>query len=244
MTKTVIEHALALAGRGVPVFPCRQNKQPYIKGGFHNASTDADIIRAWWQQCPDALVGVPAGAKFVVLDLDLQHVEAQAWYANANLPLTRTHVTRSSGRHLLFKPHADFKNSAGKICHGVDTRGSGGYVIWWPAHGFDVMHGGKIADLPEWLIPKMAKPEPVRRTSPRVMRDNEFVPILAFMMRATNGERNCSLYWGACRLAEHVRNGQLSEAEMVELVTGAAARVGLDHSEAKSTAFSALRSIR
>jgi hypothetical protein len=106
------------------------------------------------------------------------------------------------------------------------------------------MHGGKIADLPECLIPKMAKPEPVRRASPHVMRDNEFVPILAFMMRATNGERNCSLYWGACRLAEHVRDGQLSEAEMVELVTGAAARVGLDHGEAKSTALSALRTIR
>jgi hypothetical protein len=244
MTKSVIEHALALAGRGVRVFPCRQDKKPYIKNNLENASTDADIIRAWWQQYPDALVGVPAGAKFVVLDLDLQHVEAQAWYGNANLPLTRTHVTRSGGRHLLFKPHADFKNSAGKICHGVDTRGGGGYIIWWPAHGFDVMHGGKIADLPEWLIPKMAKPEPVRRTSPRVMRDNEFVPILAFMMRATNGERNCSLYWGACRLAEHVRDGQLSEAEMVELVTGAAARIGLDNSEAKSTALSALRTIR
>jgi hypothetical protein len=45
-------------------------------------------------------------------------------------------------------------------------------------------------------------------------------------------------------LAEHVRDGQLSEAEMVELVTGAAARVGLDHGEAKSTALSALRTIR
>jgi hypothetical protein len=190
------------------------------------------------------LVGVPAGAKFVVLDLDLQYPEAQAWYTNANLPLTRTHVTRSGGRHLFFRPHPDFKNSAGKICHGVDTRGTGGYIIWWPAHGFEALHRGNVADLPEWLIPKMAKPALVRRGSPRVMRDNEFVPILAFMMRATNGERNCSLYWGACRLAEHVREGLLSEAEMIELVTGVAARVGLDSGEAKSTALSALRTIR
>jgi hypothetical protein len=248
MPKTVSEHALALAGRGVSVFPCRQDKKPYIKRGFHNASTDADAIRAWWEKFPDALIGVPVGAKFVVLDLDLQYPEAQGWYSTANLPLTRTHVTRSGGRHLLFRPHCDFKNSAGKICHGVDTRGTGGYIIWWPAHGFEALHRGNVADVPEWLIKQMAKPKPsLNRPTPkprRAMTDNEFVPILAFMMRATNGERNCSLYWGACRLAEHVRNGQLSETEMIELVTGAAARVGLDHGEAKSTALSALRTIR
>jgi hypothetical protein len=61
--KTVIEHALALAGRGLPVFPCRQDKKPYIKGGFHNASTDSDAIRAWWEKFPDALIGVPVGLK-------------------------------------------------------------------------------------------------------------------------------------------------------------------------------------
>ena len=203
MPKTVIDHALGLAARGVPVFPCREDKKPHTKSGFKDASTDAEAIRAWWGKYPDAIVGVPVGDKFVVLDLDLQHVEAQAWYSHANLPLTRAHITRSGGRHLFFKPHPDFKNSAGKICRGVDTRGSGGYIVWWPAHGFDVMHGGNLVDAPEWLISKLAKPEARRIRQPlRPMRYSEFVAILAFMMRATNGERNCSLYWGACRLAE------------------------------------------
>jgi hypothetical protein len=248
MPKTVIDHALALAGRGLLVFPCRQDKKPYTKHGFNDAATDADVIRAWWEKFPDALIGIPVGAKFVVLDLDLQYTEAQAWYSNANLPLTRTHVTRSGGRHLLFRPHCDFKNSAGKICRGVDTRGAGGYIIWWPAHGFDALHRGHAEHVPEWLIKQIAKPRPSPfRPEPnhrRRMADGKFVPILAFMLRATNGERNCSLYWGACRLAEHVRDGQLSETEMIELVTGAAARVGLDHSEARTTALSALRTIR
>ena len=245
MTKTVIDRALALAGRGVPVFPCKQDKKPHTGRGFKDASTDADAIHAWWGKYPDALIGVPVGDKFVVLDLDLQHVEAQGWYSYANLPLTRAHVTRSDGRHLLFKPHPDFKNSAGKIARGVDTRGSGGYIIWWPAHGHEVLHGGALAEVPPWLLTKLVRPEPPAiRRQPHEMRDGDFVPIVRFMMRAENGERNCSLYWGACRLAEHVRDGQLSEGDMVDLVIETAMRVGLDHIEAKSTALSALRTIR
>ena len=110
-----LKAALALAERGISVFPCQpDNKKPYTMRGFKDAVTDPAAIEAWWKQWPDALVGVPAGHKFVALDLDLQHREAQSWYAHANLPLTRAHVTRSSGRHLLFKPREDFKTAPGR----------------------------------------------------------------------------------------------------------------------------------
>jgi hypothetical protein len=144
----------------------------------------------------------------------------------------------------LFKPHPDFKNTAGKICRGIDTRGHGGYIIWWPAHGFGVLDGGTIAEMPVWLISKLARPEPrqILRRLP-AMRDGEFVPILRFMMQAQNGERNCCVFWGACRLAEHVRDGQLSRDDMIALTVGAAARTGLEQREAMITALSALRTI-
>ena len=91
--------ALRLASRGHSVFPCiPETKAPLIAGGFKNATTDAKIIKNWWHQRQDALIGVPTGHKFVVIDADLQHSEAVQWYGRANLPLTRTHATRSGGR--------------------------------------------------------------------------------------------------------------------------------------------------
>ena len=237
--------ALSLAKREIPVFPCRaDNKKPYTACGFKDAVTDPAIIEGWWKQWPDALIGVPSGHKFVVLDLDLQHPEAQNWYAHANLPLTRMHITRSGGRHVFFKPRDDFKNSAGKIERGVDTRGTGGYIIWWPAHGFDVMHSGALAEVPTWLMSRL-NPAPPRvvptSPRPRLRNDKDLEPLIRVIAQARNGERNCSTFWAACRLAEHVRSGQVSAGDMIGIVIEAAGRAGLDHGEARQIANSALR---
>jgi Bifunctional DNA primase/polymerase, N-terminal len=180
-----------------------------------------------------------------VLDLDLQYPEAQSWYAHANLPLTRTHVTRSGGRHLLFKPRENFKNSAGKIEHGVDTRGIGGYIIWWPAHGFDVMHGGALAEVPEWVMRKLNPPQPVITPQPRqsLRSDKDLEPLIRVIAQARNGERNCATFWAACRLAEHVQSGQVGRDDMVAIVIESAGRAGLPHAEARAIANSALRKV-
>src|SRR5262249_26631794 len=121
-------HALKLAREGVPVFPCKEDKRPFTARGFKDASCDADLVHKWWTDWPDALIGVPTGERFIVLDVDCaKHFEAAQWYGKANLPATRTHVTRSGGRHLLFRPDSRIGNSASKICKGVDVRGRGGH---------------------------------------------------------------------------------------------------------------------
>jgi Bifunctional DNA primase/polymerase, N-terminal/AAA domain len=151
--------ALKLA-RKVPVFPCDNDKTPLTANGFKDASADPKTIEAWSKKYPHALIGVPTGERFVVIDIDLQHEDARQWYEEnkSRLPLTRTHVTRSGGRHLLFKPNPGIGCSAGKLGPHIDTRGNGGYVIWWPADGFEVTHGDVLADAPDWIVEALRPP--------------------------------------------------------------------------------------
>jgi hypothetical protein len=238
---TPIEHALRLASRGIGVFPCRPDKRPYTASGFKDASIDATTIEAWWRERPDALVGVPTGAKFVVLDLDLQHPEAQQFYAGANLPITRAHRTRSGGRHLLFKPHNEFRCSAGKLWKHVDTRGAGGFVIWWPCIDLEVRHAMVLAKVPDWIIRRLNPPVPPPRPSTPISLErarNKVAGIVRTVAGASEGERNHLTYWGARRLAEMTELGQ---GEAIEIIAEAASRAGLPYSEAVRTARSAFR---
>jgi hypothetical protein len=243
-----LAHALHLARRNTACFPCREDKRPACPHGFKDATVDEGHLKELWRQFSGTLVGVPAGDKFVVLDLDLQHPEAQRWLEQADLPPTRTHVTRSGGRHLFFQPHADVKCSAGKIAHGVDTRGAGGFIIWWPANGLDVQHAQVLAPTPDWIVASLNPPTSnVVRFPPQPSPLNRCHAKLAGVLRtiatAREGKRNSITFWGACRLAEMVIAGTLPRDHAAALVVEAASRAGLSRSEALRTTQSAFRGI-
>jgi hypothetical protein len=240
--------ALKLAHRGIPVFPCNPaDKRPLTKAGFKDATCDPDIVRLWWTERSDALIGVPTGDKFVVVDLDLQHVEALQWLEQNRhrLPLTRTHSTRSGGKHYLFAPNDAVKCSAGKLGPHVDTRGHGGYVIWWPACGLEVLHAKVLAPVPEWILealnPKPIIPAVTTRVSASPSRKRD--GIIRTIVSARNGERNTVGFWGACRLAEMVQRGEMSRDDAIAITIEAASRTGLTRAEAMALTKSALRKI-
>jgi Bifunctional DNA primase/polymerase, N-terminal len=230
--------ALALARRALPVFPCGDNKQPRIPGGFKSASTDADRIRAWWHCWPGALIGVPTGIKFIVIDLDLQHAEARQWLdANRHrLPVTRTHRTRSGGLHLLFAPRPDIKCTAGKLHPHVDTRGAGGFIIWWPSEGLEVLHGDVLAEVPAWIIQALEpKPLPAPARSRLDAGGAWLRGLVRVVAGAPEGQRNGALFWAACRAGEAVNAGKTSREWISQVLIEAAARAGLAAAEAQRT---------
>lgn len=170
--------AIVRVAEYVPVFPCRRDiesietkhgtvlrkaKSPYTLRGFQDATQDPDTIRAWWNQRPTALVGVPTGSLtgFVVLDYDSYKAspEANAWVEEHTdiLMTTRCHTTLGGGRHYIFRaaPNTRYQSGtdlllSGAVRKGIDLRAEGGYIIWWPLHG-GVKQGDPVR-LPTGLI--------------------------------------------------------------------------------------------
>jgi len=132
---------------GLPRFPAYQNKHPACGSWPRDARVGATIPTG-------LLTAVPTGAAsgLAVLDVDLAGL---GWFRGQHnrMPATRTHHTRSGGRHLVFRHREGLRNSQSAIAPGVDVRAEGGYVIWWPQKGLAVEHDGVIAEWPDWLVP-------------------------------------------------------------------------------------------
>jgi len=130
----------------LPRFPCRaSDKAPLTKHGFYDAALDVD--HSSWP-----LVGVPTGAVsgFDVLDIDPRN-GGHFWLAQHidRIPATRVHHTRGGGHHYLFRHAGAWLKK--EIAPGVELKGNGGYVIWWPRQGLP-FEDRSIAEWPGWLL--------------------------------------------------------------------------------------------
>jgi hypothetical protein len=82
--KTQGEAAEVYARYGIPVIPCnwKPNKDGAIKkypllgeGGLYLATTDPAQIQKWWNQWPEALIGVPMGRRVGIWAVDADSKE-------------------------------------------------------------------------------------------------------------------------------------------------------------------------
>ena len=248
---TALARALKLADWGLPVFPCAATKRPTCPHGFKEATRDATAVRALWRDHPGPLIGVPTGAAtgIFVLDADTaKHVTAAEWIERhaPYLPETRSHRTRSGGLHLLFKHRGGLRNTQARLALGVDTRGDGGFILWWPAA---IEHGhyrAPLAEIPDWLLEALTPPKP--ETKPALQRPRtpdaakaKIEGIVGAVAAATEGQRNSLAYWGACRLAELAKQAVMSQADAVALAVEAGRQAGLSPKEAQRTVASAFR---
>lgn len=127
-----LEAALAYAAHGWPVLPVR-GKIPLTEHGVLDATTDADVVRAWYARWPDASVGIATGggSGLVVIDLDGPEGEAAAAEFGA-LSEPTLEVRTARGRHR-YHPAPDFAVGNRSLAPHLDVRGDGGYVVAPPS---------------------------------------------------------------------------------------------------------------
>lgn len=188
------EAALAYASRGWKVLPLHSvingrcscgnplcdshGKHPHIKKNWPDVATDDPFqIEEWWEDWPDANIGILTGAAsgIFVLDVDVKpDKDGEASLAalekeQGPLPPTVMAHTGSRGRHLFFKypQRGEIGNSVSRIGPGLDIRGDNGYVVappsghisggvysWYEGHLPDDV---AIADAPTWLLEDIQK---------------------------------------------------------------------------------------
>jgi hypothetical protein len=253
--RMALEQALELAAQGIPVFPCLANKKPACRHGFKQATSTPIEVEELWRASPGVRIGVPTGeaSGLFCLDVDTaRHPEAVQWHERfaQQLPQTRLHKTESGGWHYLFQHHKGLRCTSSKIERGIDTRGDGGYIIWWPAHVVSIEHRFMpAAPVPDWLVEAL-NPKPVHTlsyyASPQRFADapRRLEGILTKIAEAREGERNAITFWGACRIGEMVLTGELNGgdgARAFDALREAAQRTGLHPSEIRRTIESALR---
>jgi hypothetical protein len=252
---SALHHALRLAEAGIPVFACNADKRPVTARGFHDASADTDAVREMFGKPGAVLVAIPTGAASGVVVLDGDRKAAadgvatlRRWTQTGRLPKTRVHTTRRGGVHLLFRhdPAHPLKCGVSKLAPAVDTRGCGGYAIWWPAAGGAVLHEmplARLPGLPGWVADAVA-PVTLRRELPALDplagAEARLAAVVRKVATAAEGERNSLLFWGACRCAEMVAAGALDAGTASAVLATAARHIGLSEREAGATIRSGL----
>jgi len=276
--------ALDLAARGIRVFPCRWEDGPPGSDGHPQwrakspmprvkwtvqATTDIEIINAWWLAAPLALVGMPLEQlNMVVLDPDRHPGGPDGVAAIDGMAQTYPgllegpYVKTPQGLHYFFlQPTPRLGNAQGSLPPGINVRGDGGYVI---------APGSQLPDGKTWqLIGNLASarqmPRPIidmingdpggfRGTASETKSEDasyEDIPRQAAYLAAVcknaydkvagaqPGNRNNMLNIQAVKLGHFVPRF-LTEREAVHVLTEAAIAAGLDDAEIGPTIRSGL----
>jgi hypothetical protein len=242
----LLNAALRRAAAGHPVFPCvPDGKRPLTTHGLLDASTDPDQIRTWWKRTPTANLAVPTGtASYDVLDVDIR--PAGSGYPAFNRLIRvgildgHSHVilTPSGGMHAYFTGTAQPSSRLPKEL--LDFKASGGYVLAPPSvvggRPYELVRRTRGPHLPlDWervldhLAPLRTRTQPARRTLAKGIE-----PLVSWVSRLPEGQRNAGTFWAACRAVEQGIND-------LRPIVDAAVSAGLPHAEAARTVRSAIR---
>lgn len=148
--RTLVDAALWYAELGYRVFPCVPNeKRPMTPHGCLDATVDTEQVGAWWEEWPEANIGLATDGLLVV---DIDGADNPWPGTERQLDLARGPVARTprgGTHHYHRQPGGDvhpsdrtvgavaqgagWRNTTSKLAPLVDTRANGGYVLAPPS---------------------------------------------------------------------------------------------------------------
>jgi len=174
MNNFLLTAALEYAQAGYSVFPCLpRGKKPILSNGFHGATKDTALIRAWWDKYPNANIGMPTGEinGLVVIDVD-QGGQDTLNGKGLTIPEGIEQTTPHGSHHLFKHPGHHVRSAtgnnigeAGATFDHVDSRADGGYIIVAPSinnegdsYTWEIpLLEEELTPAPEWWIEALQK---------------------------------------------------------------------------------------
>jgi len=243
------------------VFPVKAgSKIPLTEHGVKDATREHPKIANWWDRWPDANVGVATGRPSGIYVIDLDGLLGRYTWAHLATAYgtrpTLEQATPGGGTHLVYRlpPERDLPNTAKRLGEGIDTRGTGGYILAAPSlHPNGKRYrwtGGAIALLPGWIASAMraATRPPGIHQAPKYRDDDlgtryglgALAKIEAELAAANEGERNNSLNVAAYSVGRLVAAGEL-HVDARHRIAHVAREIGLPDEEIEGTIRSGLQ---
>lgn len=248
MTGGLVDAALELARSGRAVFPCGYDKRPRTPNGFHDATTDEQVIRSWrWE----GLIGAVLDPGTIVVDVDPRNggdkTIALLRGEGKTFRPTLTVETGGGGQHIYLRVPEDV-TLRWKLGSGIDIKRAGkGYVIVPPSEGYREISPGPIDEAPGWLLDELRVDVVDTRSDapsePKFFRheDGTAYGLAALqgevgrLLTAREGGRNDALNRAAFSIAGLAAGGEVSWERAIGDLDLAAERMGLDPGEAANT---------
>jgi hypothetical protein len=251
--------ALAYAEIGYAVFPLAPGTKVPGMGsrGVRDATRDFAQIDRWWTKTPAANIGIACGQESGIVVVDVDHkmgvspglsnwaklIEEQC-QVGLRGPVA---VTPSGGLHLVFAFDARVTNTVGRIAGGIDTRGSGGYIVAAPSvingQAYCWKSSPRLArsPVPEWVAERCLARQHVlhqKAETRRSANQKNFNPIglISAVRMAPAGTRNAKLFWAACKSVQAGGAG-------LDAIASAALEAGLPDWEIRKTIGSAVKRV-
>lgn len=224
-----LEYALAYAAIGWHVFPLQPGlKRPMgalARRGHLNATTDEATIRAWWERCPEAGIGVAMQpSRLVTVDVDprngghfdLELLEAEHGRLEADVLA----YTGGGGIHMVFTAPTDIGRLPGKLAKGIDLKADGYIAVeptfapqadpphtkpyQWEASS-SPLDGAVPSPLPGWIgdlarAPAAVAAGTIGPSTGRALADHELADIRAALAMIPADERET---WVTVGMALH-----------------------------------------